>query len=78
MTKTIAIALVAIAGFAGAASAGSITSVTKAQNLLDDHGFSVNANDLSDNQLAEFHFIDDGADVADASLRAQIRSILRK
>ena len=77
MTKTIAIALVA-AAFASAASAASVTSVTKAQNLLDDNGFSVNATDLSDNQLAEFHFIDDGAAVADASLRAQIRSILRK
>ncbi|MEO1537773.1 MAG: hypothetical protein AAFR73_08575 [Pseudomonadota bacterium] len=77
MTKTIAIALVAIAGFAGAASAGSTTLVANAQNILDDYGFSVNAEDLSRAQLAEFHFIDDSADVTDASVRAQVRSILR-
>ena len=78
MTKTIAIALVAALGFAGAATAGSASLVSKAQGLLDDNGFSVNAQNLSDNQIAEFHFIDDGADVSDASLKAQINSILRK
>lgn len=78
MTKTFTIALVAIAGFAGAASAGTATQIAKAQSLLDDAGFSVNANDLTDNQLAEFHFIEDGGNVADASLRAQVRSVLRK
>ncbi|MEM7720380.1 MAG: hypothetical protein AAF222_14370 [Pseudomonadota bacterium] len=76
MTKTLAIALVAIAGFAGAASAGSASLVNSAQSTLNEYGFSVDAGSLSNVQIAELHFVDDSNDVSDAQVRAEIRSIL--
>ncbi|MEM7720381.1 MAG: hypothetical protein AAF222_14375 [Pseudomonadota bacterium] len=76
MTKTLAIALVAIAGFAGAASAGSATLVNSAQDTLNDYGFSVDADTLTNGQVTALHFVDEGSDVSDAQVRAEIRSIL--
>ncbi|MEO0915852.1 MAG: hypothetical protein AAFY31_02560 [Pseudomonadota bacterium] len=76
MTKTIAIALVAIAGFAGAASASSATLVNSAQNTLSAYGFNVDAGSLTDVQVAALHFVDEGSDVSDAQVRAEIRAIL--
>lgn len=77
MTKTIAIALVAAIGFVGTADAASYTMIRKAQGILNDYNFSVDASTLTDHQLARFHFIDDDRDVSAARVRAQIRSILR-
>ncbi|MGR3512419.1 MAG: hypothetical protein ACU0GG_06605 [Paracoccaceae bacterium] len=77
MTKTIAIALVAFAGFAGAASAGSATLVAGAQNTLDSYGVNVDADTLSNNQLARIHFVDESSDVSDAQVRAQLRAIVK-
>ena len=77
MTKTLAIALVALAGFAGTATAGSATLVNAAQDTLDGYGINVDADTLSNNQLARIHFIDESSDVSDAQVRAQLRAIVK-
>ena len=77
MTKPLAIALVAHAGFAGTATAGSATLVNAAQDTLDGYGINVDADTLSNNQLARIHFIDESSDVSDAQVRAQLRAIVK-
>lgn len=45
------------------------------QDKLDDYGFSVDADTLILNQIAQLHFIDDGADSTNSDVRAQIRLV---
>lgn len=78
MTKTLAIALVAAIGFVGTADAASYTMIKKAQGILNDYNFSVDASTLTDHQLARFHFLDSEREVSSSRVRAQIRAILRR
>ncbi len=77
MTKTLISAAALAVLTAGAAAA--MTPSVATQNILDEHGFSVDAGSLTDFQVAALKFVDDeGGNASDAQVRAQINSILNR
>ena len=82
MKKVLATALVASLGFAGAASAMSFDDVSSAQKMLNDYGFSVDADTLSAAQVRALNTINvdtglEGPRTAEGRVLTTIRAILR-